>query len=44
MVSIVGLKKVVKVCNENLGMKKSTTYTVLRKLAQRGILKNENTV
>lgn len=34
----------VKVCNEKLGWKKSTTYTVLRKLAQRGILKNENTV
>ena len=32
------------VCNEKLGWKKSTTYTVLRKLAQRGVLKNENTV
>ncbi len=36
--------ELVKVCNEKLGWKKSTTYTVLRKLAQRGVLKNENTV
>ena len=33
--------ELVKVCNEKLGWKKSTTYTVLRKLAQRGVLKNE---
>ena len=33
-----------RVCNEKLGWKKSTTYTVLRKLAQRGVLKNENTI
>ena len=36
--------ELVKVCNEKLGWKKSTTYTVLRKLAQRGVLKNENTI
>ncbi|WP_243454615.1 BlaI/MecI/CopY family transcriptional regulator [Desulfosporosinus fructosivorans] len=30
--------------NENLGWKKSTTYTVLRKLCERGILKNEDAV
>ena len=36
--------ELVRVCNEKLGWKKSTTYTVLRKLAQRGVLKNENTV
>jgi predicted transcriptional regulator len=29
---------------EKLGWKKSTTYTVLRKLCQRGILKNEDAV
>lgn len=34
----------VKVCNEKLGWKKSTTYTVLRKLSNRGILKNEKTI
>ncbi|MFR5271540.1 BlaI/MecI/CopY family transcriptional regulator, partial [Intestinibacter bartlettii] len=31
--------ELVRVCNEKLGWKKSTTYTVLRKLAQRGVLK-----
>ncbi len=34
----------VKLCADKLGWKKSTTYTVLRKLCQRGFLKNENTV
>lgn len=33
--------ELVKICFEHLGWKKSTTYTVLRKLCQRGILKNE---
>ena len=32
----------VKLCDEQLGWKKSTTYTVLRKLCQRGILCNED--
>lgn len=31
-----------KLANEELGWKKSTTYTVLRKLGKKGILKNEN--
>ena len=34
----------VRLCLENLGWKKSTTYTVLRKLCERGILKNEDAV
>lgn len=34
--------ELVKICLEELGWKKSTTYTVLRKLCQRGILKNED--
>jgi BlaI family penicillinase repressor len=34
--------ELVRVCQERLGWKKSTTYTVLRKLCERGILKNEN--
>ena len=33
-----------KECLPRLGWKKSTTYTVLRKLCERGILKNENSV
>lgn len=31
-----------KICLERLGWKKSTTYNMIRKLAERGILKNEN--
>ena len=31
-----------KVCRNELGWKKPTTYTMVRKLGQRGILKNEN--
>ncbi len=34
--------ELVKLCQNSLGWKKSTTYTVLRKLCDRGILKNEN--
>ncbi len=34
--------KLTLLCSEILGWKKSTTYTVLRKLCERGILKNEN--
>jgi BlaI family transcriptional regulator, penicillinase repressor len=31
-----------KVCLQKLGWKKSTTYTMIRKLSERRILKNEN--
>lgn len=31
-----------RVCQERLGWKKPTTYTMLRKLGERGLLKNEN--
>lgn len=34
--------KLVKISEEKLGWKKATTYTVLRKLCERGILQNEN--
>ena len=34
--------ELVKICLEKLEWKKSTTYTVLRKLCERGIFKNEN--
>ena len=33
-----------KICFQKLGWKKSTTYTMIRKLSQRGILKNEKTI
>ncbi len=36
--------ELVKLCAEKLGWKKPTTYTVLRKLCERGFLKNENTL
>jgi predicted transcriptional regulator len=35
--------ELVKKCSTNLGWKKSTTYTVLKKLSERGILQNEKT-
>lgn len=37
-----GSGDLVRLCEERLGWKKSTTYTVLKKLCERGILKNEN--
>lgn len=34
--------ELVRLCTEALGWKKSTTYTMLRRLAERGILKNQD--
>ncbi len=31
-------------CNEKLGWSKTTTYTVIKRLADRGVLKNEKTI
>lgn len=36
--------ELVKICKEKLGWKKSTTYTVVRKLKERNIIKNQNAV
>ncbi len=36
--------ELVKLCREQLGWKPTTTYTVIKRLAERGVLKNENTV
>ena len=36
--------QLVKLCQEQLGWKRTTTYTVIKRLAERGVLKNENTV
>lgn len=36
--------KLVELCAKELGWKKSTTYTVLKKLVERGVLRNENAV
>lgn len=34
----------VEICEKQLGWKPTTTYTVIKRLSQRGVLKNENTV
>lgn len=31
-------------CNKQLGWKTSTTYTVIKRLSERGVLKNENSL
>lgn len=36
--------ELVALCQKELGWKASTTYTVIKRLSQRGVLKNENTV
>ncbi|MCH5188028.1 MAG: BlaI/MecI/CopY family transcriptional regulator [Oscillospiraceae bacterium] len=36
--------QLVKLCEEKLGWKKSTTYTMVKKLAEKGYLVNENSV
>lgn len=40
----VGSGELVKLCEKELNWKKPTTYTVLRKLCEKGLLKNENGV
>lgn len=34
----------VELCQERLGWKPTTTYTVIKRLAERGVLKNEKTI
>ena len=36
--------ELVKLCRDKLGWKPTTTYTVIKRLSERGIVKNENTV
>lgn len=36
--------ELVKLCSERLGWKKSTTYTVIKKLVGKGIVKSEKTI
>ena len=36
--------ELVKLCADQLKWKKSTTYTVIKRLSQRGVLKNENAI
>lgn len=36
--------ELVRICEEKLGWKETTTYTVIKRLSGRGILKNEKTI
>ncbi|MCQ2566127.1 MAG: BlaI/MecI/CopY family transcriptional regulator [Clostridia bacterium] len=38
----IGSGELVKICERELNWKKPTTYTVLRKLCEKGLFKNEN--
>ena len=38
----VGSGELVKLCNKILGWKKSTTYTTIKKLSEKGYIKNED--
>ena len=40
----VGSGTLVQLCREKLGWKPTTTYTVIKRLAERGVLKNQNTI
>ena len=40
----VGSGELVKICEKELNWKKPTTYTVLRKLCEKGLLQNDNGV
>ena len=37
-----GSGELVKLCNDILGWKKSTTYTTIKKLSEKGYIKNEH--
>ena len=40
----IGSGALVQLCREQLGWKPTTTYTVIKRLSERGVLKNENTI
>jgi len=40
----IGSGELVKLCNEKLGWKKSTTYTTIRKLSEKGYIENEDAI
>ena len=40
----VSSRELVKLCAEKLGWKSTTTYTVIKRLSERGVLVNENSV
>lgn len=42
--SPIASKELVQLCQKQLGWKPTTTYTVIKRLSERGILKNEHTL
>ena len=36
--------RIVRLCNQRLGWKPTTTYTVIKRLSERGVVKNENSI
>lgn len=40
----VSASELVKLCQAQLGWKRTTTYTVIKRLGERGVLKNENSI
>ncbi|HHV12573.1 MAG TPA: BlaI/MecI/CopY family transcriptional regulator [Clostridiales bacterium] len=38
----VGSGRLVELCRDELGWKKSTTYTTIKKLSEKGLIRNEN--
>jgi predicted transcriptional regulator len=40
----ISTKKLVEICESELNWKRTTTYTVLKKLCERGIFKTENSI
>ena len=37
-------RKLSDICKDKLGWSKTTTYTVIKRLCDRGVIKNENTI
>ncbi|HNZ62756.1 MAG TPA: BlaI/MecI/CopY family transcriptional regulator [Bacillota bacterium] len=37
-------RELVRLCRERLGWKSSTTYTVIKRLSERGVIQNEDTI
>ncbi len=40
----VSSRELSELCKEKLGWSKTTTYTVIKRLSERGVVKNENTI
>ncbi|MGN1346838.1 MAG: BlaI/MecI/CopY family transcriptional regulator, partial [Eubacteriales bacterium] len=40
----IGSTELARLCSQQLGWSKATTYTVIRRLSERGVIQNENSV